>query len=103
MHELAHLLLRHEPSTVFLMDGSDLALRGYNPAAEDEANWLSAALLLPREALVRIKGQRVPTETACLKYGVSEQMFRFRMNVTGVSNQFRRSAVSAKLQNARRG
>lgn len=88
MHELAHLLLRHEPSTIVLMDGTELALRGYNAAAEEEANWLSAALLLPREALVRISSQRISTKTVCLDYGVSEQMFRFRMNVTGVNSQF---------------
>ena len=90
MHELAHLLLRHEPSTMVLLDGSDFALRGYNPAAEEEANWLAAALLLPREALVRIKSQRTSAEAACLRYGVSERMFKYRMDVTGVSSQFRR-------------
>lgn len=89
MHELAHLLLRHEPSTIVLTDELELALRVYNASAEDEANWLAAALLLPREALVRISSQRISTETVCLDYGVSEQMFRFRMNVTGVNSQFR--------------
>ena len=97
MHELAHLLLRHEPSTVFLMEGSDFALRGYNPSAEEEANWLAAALLLPREALVRISSQRTATDNACWDYGVSEQMLRFRMNVTGVNSQFRRRRSVGKL------
>ena len=98
MHELAHLLLRHEPSTVFFSDGSDLALRGYNPAAEEEANWLAAALLLPREALVRIRNQRTPTEAACLEFGVSERMFKYRMDVTGVSSQFRRKRQAGHPQ-----
>ena len=98
MHELAHLLLRHKPSTVFLMDGSDLALRGYNPAAEDEANWLAAALLLPRDALVHIRGKRIPTEVACLEFGVSERMFKYRMDVTGVSSQFKRRRSVGHLQ-----
>ena len=101
MHELAHLLLRHEPSTVFLMEVSDLALRGYNPAAEDEANWLAAALLLPREALVRISSRRMAIETACSTYGVSERMLRFRMNVTGVASQFSRRHRPAQRQNTR--
>ena len=95
MHELAHLLLSHQPSTVFFAGDEALALRGYDPAAEEEANWLAAALLLPREALVRIRRQRISTREACERFGVSKQMLEYRLTVTGVHRQFGRRKPAA--------
>ena len=90
MHELAHLLLGHKPSTMFFAGQENLALRGFNKAAEEEANWLAGALLLPRDALVRLRTRNCPTEVACDEFGVSRQMLDFRMRVTGVERQFSR-------------
>ena len=90
MHELAHLLLGHEPSTMFFAGQENLALRGFNKAAEEEANWLAGALLLPRDALVRLRAQNRPKDTVCDEFGVSRQMMDFRMRVTGVERQFSR-------------
>ena len=89
MHELAHLLLGHEPSRVFFVGSEALALRGYDAAAEEEANWLAGALLLPREALVKAQRRRISEEAVCQHYGVSRQMLSFRKSVTGVGRQFR--------------
>lgn len=94
MHELAHLLLGHESSTLFFAGQEDLALRGYNKEAEDEANWLAGALLLPRDALVSIRKRRCSKELACTDYGVSRQMLDYRMRMTGVERQFSRSKKS---------
>lgn len=96
MHELAHLLLRHQPSTMFFAGDADLALRGYNAAAEQEANWLAATLLLPRVALVQLQRLQVPLQAACEIYVVSERLLTFRMNVTGVTQQFARGNTPAK-------
>ena len=90
MHELAHLILGHDPNTVFFVGESDLALRGYNRSDEDEANWLAATLLLPRDVLVHLQRRRISGQSALAAYGVSQQMLKFRMNVTGVNRQFRR-------------
>lgn len=90
MHELAHLLLGHEPSTMFFAGQENLALRGFNKSDEDEANWLASALLLPRDALVEVRAKRCPKEVACDEFGVSRQMLEFRMGVTGVERQFSR-------------
>src|SRR5437016_1394810 len=51
-HELAHVILNHEPSTLILSQDGALGMRTFNPKQEDEANWLSWCLLLPREALI---------------------------------------------------
>ena len=88
MHELAHLILNHEPSSMFFVGDGELALRNYNRAAEEEADWLAGALLLPRDALVRLSRRRVPMKAACGAYQVSRRMMDFRMNVTGVRRQF---------------
>ena len=90
MHELAHLLLGHEPSTIFFAGDESLALRGFNKAAEEEANWLAGALLLPRDALLKLRAKNCPPEAACDEFGVSKQMLGFRMRVTGVERQFSR-------------
>lgn len=90
MHELAHLLLGHEPSTMFFAGQENLALRGFNKAAEEEANWLAGALLLPRDALASMCARKGSTEVACDKFRVSRQMLEFRMRVTGVERQFSR-------------
>ena len=95
MHELAHLLLGHQPSTMFFAANGDMALRGYDQLAEEEANWLAAALLLPREALVSTRRRRLTAQQICEHYGVSREMLRFRTNVTGVARQFRRRKTSA--------
>ena len=98
MHELAHLLLGHEPSTMFFAGQENLALRGFNKAAEDEANWLAGALLLPRDALVTLRAQNKPKDVACDEFGVSRQMMDFRMRVTGVERQFSRKRKSGARQ-----
>ncbi len=93
MHELAHLLLGHEPSTIFFVGDSDLALRGFNQTTEDEATWLSGTLLLPRNALVYVKRQGISQESACSKYAVSVEMLKYRLGVTGVNRQFTYSKI----------
>ena len=90
MHEVAHLILGHEPNTVFFVDDSDMALREYNDSSEREADWLAGALLLPRDALVLVKRRRISDPDACSLFQVSQQMLKFRLDVTGVNRQFRR-------------
>ena len=48
MHELAHLLLGHDPTTMYVVGEEGLALREFDQSKEQEADWLAGALLLPR-------------------------------------------------------
>jgi len=91
MHELSHLLLGHEPGMTFIDPHSELALRTHDKVQEEEASWLSGCLLLPREALLRIKRIGWTEEHACNEYLVSGQMLRYRLNTSGVNIQHRRS------------
>ncbi|MGO9638404.1 MAG: ImmA/IrrE family metallo-endopeptidase [Terracidiphilus sp.] len=90
MHELAHLLLEHDPSKVYIDPKTRAVLRHHDKDQEEQANWLSACLLLPRAALLRIKQLHLSDSDACAKYNVSLDMLRFRMGTSGVSIQYQR-------------
>src|SRR5258705_9198107 len=55
---------------------------------EEEADWLSGCLLLPREALINIKRRRIAEANAATEYGVSVKMLNYRLAMTGVNWQF---------------
>ena len=88
MHELSHLVLGHDPTTMFFIGEGELALRGYNSDIEEEADWLAGTLLLPRDALVHIRKLRMPDEQARMIYNVSNRMLNYRLRMTGVDRQF---------------
>jgi Zn-dependent peptidase ImmA (M78 family) len=81
-HEIAHIILGHEPSMMFMSPNSGMALRTHNEEQEEEANWLAGCLLLPREALMLIRRMGKSDDDACLEYGVISAMLRFGLNVT---------------------
>lgn len=91
MHELAHLFLGHEPGMTFIDPQSGMALRTHDKNQEEEASWLSGCLLLPRDALWKIKKTGLLEDSACDEYLVSVQMLRFRLNTSGINIQHRRS------------
>jgi uncharacterized protein DUF955 len=91
MHELSHLVLAHTPARVDVSSDQILLLSTYNRAQEEEANWLSGALLLPRDALFNIRQTRLTDQAACRFYGCSQDMLTFRFKVTGVDLQLKRS------------
>lgn len=87
MHELSHLVVGHEPSRIVVSADGDVVLRSYDQKQEDEASWLGACLLLPREALLHIKLGSLSSDKACSLYSVSPQLLGYRINVTGVNYQ----------------
>lgn len=81
-HELSHAILLHPPTPPFTETGD----RNYNPEIkilEDEANWLGPALMISEEAALHISRQKIPLDEASEIYGVSEQLIKMRINVTG--------------------
>ena len=66
-HELSHGLLHHTPTAA--IDGR--GCRVWDSETEEEANWLSGALLVPDEAALQIVrfGWSIPEAAA--KYGVT--------------------------------
>jgi len=95
-HELSHLVLGHEPGRVDVSEDRLLLLHSFDRAQEDEANWLAGCLLLPRDALLHIMGEGWPVSDAAGRYGVSVDMLKYRLNVTGVNAQISRSRKISK-------
>ena len=88
-HELAHGLLLH-PATPAL---NDRGCREWDQDIEDEATWLAGVLLITEEAALSIVGRALSLSEAAAIYGVSEQMVRYRLNMTGAH---RRVAVDRR-------
>lgn len=89
MHELAHFLLDHKPTTIIMSQELDLAIRSFDAKQEDEANWLAWAVLLPRDAIVACRRRCMTVAAIAEEYGVSEDLVSYRTRITGVEYQFR--------------
>ena len=86
-HELAHGLLLHSPSPAIDGRGS----RFWDREVEDEADWLSGAMLVPEEGALMVVSHGWSLAEGAEHYGVTEQMVRFRVNVTGAEKRVRRA------------
>ena len=90
MHEVAHVILGHDPATVIFSHDGGMAMRTFNQKQEDEANCLAWAVLLPREALLAARKLRTAKAQIASAYGVTERLVDFRLQTTGVNAQLRR-------------
>lgn len=94
IHELAHVMLGHEPAQMVFSQDGQIATRTFNQTQEDEANWLGWALLLPREALVAARRSRMANAQIAEAYGVTERLVGYRVQMTGVDFQFGRRRMA---------
>lgn len=88
MHELAHRIRNHKTRDVEISTAGLMLVHDYDKAQEEEADWLSGCLLLPREALISIKRSRLALPDAAIQFGVSQRMLTYRLSMTGVNRQF---------------
>jgi Zn-dependent peptidase ImmA (M78 family) len=91
MHELSHIILGHELAEAMTSEDGSLVPASFDQEQEDEADWLGGALLLPRAALVKVLYDNRTTRWVCDEYGVSAEMLRWRLRMTGVEFQLKRS------------
>lgn len=87
MHELSHIILKHKPAQVFVLNTGQMMLNHYDPAHEEEANCLSGALLVPREALLHFLGNGYDQAQAASHFVVTKDLLKMRANLTGVGRQ----------------
>lgn len=87
-HELSHRILEHKTHEMSISSDGVMLLSSYDKEQEDEADWLSSSLLLPREALISIKRKGLALEESAKVYGVSLSMLKYRMAMSGVNRQF---------------
>jgi Zn-dependent peptidase ImmA (M78 family) len=90
-HELSHVVLEYESGKA-VSDG----MRIWNPVQEEEASWQTGALLVPRDgAFVWLRGGGDMVSGAS-HFGVSQQLFNWRANGTGVVSQLNRRQYSRR-------
>ena len=89
-HELSHILLEHVPNTVQVSPTGLLLLSDYSDEQEAEADWLSAALLIPRDAMMFYRLKNESVEQIAERFGVSTQLCEWRRRTTAVDVQIRR-------------
>lgn len=87
-HELAHRIRGHGTHSLGVSTEGIMFINEYGKAQEEEADWLAGCLLLPREALVRIKARKIDFSEAAQTFGVSTRMLKYRMSMSGVERQF---------------
>lgn len=91
VHELSHIILDHRKARLEVSDDGHMWLKSYGKDQEEEADWLSAALLLPRDGLLNLYRQNQDLAELSDIYAVSVDLVRMRVNRTGVSKQFKNS------------
>jgi Zn-dependent peptidase ImmA (M78 family) len=87
-HELAHIILEHEPGKIVISQDASIVMRSFDPKQEEEANWLGWSLLLPRTALAHATKARLGKTEIARKWVVSEQLVEYRTRMTGIRRQF---------------
>ncbi len=88
MHELSHIILKHEPSKFTNLLEAGISFRTYDEKLEKEADWLAATLLLPKDVLETI-GAIVSKADIERKHTVSPELLRFRLNLTGIGKKIK--------------
>lgn len=94
-HELAHVILFHEPTEIVDAQGR----RFWDSEREDEANWMGATLLVPRAGALELLDGGMEMEDAADHFGVSVQLMQWRVQTTGVTRQlqFRTAARRRRI------
>lgn len=102
-HELAHRILKHETHEISVSADGLMLIANYDKQQEEQADWLSGCLLLPRDALLSIRRRHVDDALAASEYGVSLQMLKYRMAMTGVDRQYGRGGSTSPAKKGTRG
>jgi Zn-dependent peptidase ImmA (M78 family) len=72
---------------VDVSEDGHLWLTTYGRDQENEADWLAASLLLPRDGLLSYFSRRRSVEAIAAQFQVSVELARWRLNATGVLRQ----------------
>jgi len=80
VHELSHVLRKHPPRPAIGFGGC----REWDDHYEGEADWLSGALLVPRDGAFMLVRRGATLQDGAGHFGVTEDLFRWRAHKTGV-------------------
>lgn len=79
-HECSHILHKHPPRPAIGFGGC----REWDGRYEEEAVWQAGALLVPRDGAFALMRQGLSFFDGAAHFGVSEDLFRWRAQKTGV-------------------
>jgi hypothetical protein len=94
MHEIAHIVLEHEPAQMVTSPTGMMFVDNYSAEQEDEADWLAAAMLIPRDAALQFLATNREVKDAARFFGVSESLMKMRISRTGIDRQLRQRSPS---------
>lgn len=86
-HEIAHGLLLHPPQPALDARGC----RNWNNDFEEEAKFLSAALLVSEDAALYIVRNNISVDDAAIQYGASRPVINWRLRITGAFTRVART------------
>ena len=92
-HELAHVILEHEAAPAIGVGGC----RHWDGRQEAEADWLGSALLVPRAGALAWMLESDDIDAGASNFGVSVDLFRWRINHTGVVKQVEKEHRRAQV------
>lgn len=93
MHEISHVLIGHKAGRVDITEDGLLMRTNFDKKQEEEAEWLSGALLLPRQAILSARVKGMTNLEIAKTYGISESMVGYRVGVSGVDLQLKRKKI----------
>jgi hypothetical protein len=91
-HELAHVILEHVAAHAIGVGGCRL----WDGRQEAEADWLGSTLLVPRAGAIAWMLQSDDVDSGARNFGVSVELFRWRINHTGVVREVQKVVRSGK-------
>jgi hypothetical protein len=94
MEEVAHIMLGHAPTKMVPDPVLGLPRRTFSPSKEKEAYGVAAAALVPYNGMFDMLRGGCGCGDVAARYGVSEELARMRLRVTGVEAQVRAPCLS---------
>ena len=91
MHEIAHVLCKHEVSEEKYNFKIPFGMREYNPIQEEEAKCLGASLQLSKPVLFWARKRNLTNEQISQTFTASVEMVRYRLAMTGIYKNFKNS------------
>ena len=79
MHELAHLILKHQSEKLIVTHGK-FVQRAYSTKQEKQAEYLGSCLQLPKTAIQYAHQNKMTVDEVMSTYGTSREMVNWRIN-----------------------
>lgn len=83
VHELSHKIRQHPPRPAISYGGC----RDWDEQYEAEADWQAGALLVPRDGALAWMSRGGAIAAGAMHFGVSPELFQWRVNMTGIMYQ----------------